>query len=183
MGSHGLRCVGGDRCRHLHDHRVDGGQYHRPGDLDLVRDRRDRLWTGRTVLRGVRLDGAGGGQCLHVLLRDVRRIRRLDHRVGPDPRVRGRCGGGGQGLVELSGHGVRFRRRHRGFRWAATGLGCAADHRLRHRHSGVGHQALGGGQPGDHRDQGGGGPARGGGRRLLHQDGELHAVRPARRGR
>ena len=67
--------------------------------------------------------------------------------------------------------------------WVASGLGRPADHRLRDRHPGVGHQAVRGGQPGDHGDQGGGGAARRGRRRVLHQDGELHAVRPARGGR
>jgi amino acid transporter len=34
VGPHRLRSVGGDRCRHLHDHRVHRRQYHRPGDLE-----------------------------------------------------------------------------------------------------------------------------------------------------
>ena len=72
VGSHRLRGVRGDRRGHLHDHRVDGGKHHRPGDLHLVRIRRDRLRTGRAVLRRVRLNGARRGQRLHLLLRDVR---------------------------------------------------------------------------------------------------------------
>ena len=64
----------GDRGRHLHDHGVHRGQHHRACDLDLVRLRRRRLRPGRAVLRGVRLDGAGGRQRLHVLLRDLRRV-------------------------------------------------------------------------------------------------------------
>ena len=148
VGPHGLRRVGGDRRGHLHHHRVHGGQHHRPGDLDLVRHRRDRLRAGRAVLRRVRLDRAGRGQRLHVLLRDVRRVRRLDHRLGPDPGVRGRRGRRGQGLVELSGHGVRLRRRHSAISAGSTRLGRAADHRVRHHDPGVGHQAVGRGEPG-----------------------------------
>ena len=48
------------------------GKHHRPGDLHLVRVRRDRLRPGRAVLRRVRLNGARRGQRLHLLLRDVR---------------------------------------------------------------------------------------------------------------
>ena len=42
----------------------------------------------RALLRRVRLDRAGRRIGLHVLLRDARRADRLDHRLGPDPRVR-----------------------------------------------------------------------------------------------
>ncbi len=42
-----------------------------PGDLDLVPHRGDHLRVGGVVLRGVRLDAAGGRQRLHVFLRHL----------------------------------------------------------------------------------------------------------------
>ena len=180
VGSHRLRGVGRDRCRHLHHHRLHRGQYHRPRDRVVLRDRRDRVRPCRAVLRRVRLHAAGGGQRLHVLLRDVRRVHRLDHRLGSDPGVRGGRGRRRQRLVELSRHGVQLRRRHNGIRRSPTGLGRAADHRLRDRDLGVGHQAVGQSEPGDHRDQSLGRAAGGRGRGVLHQVRELHAVHPAR---
>ncbi len=124
----------------------------------------------------------GRGQRLHVLLRDVRRVRRVDHRLGSDPGVRGRGGRRRQGLVELSGHGVRLRRRHHRGRadsqvdWGALLIIAFVTAILAY-----GHQAVRRRQPGHHRDQGVGGAAGGRRRRLLHQGGELHAVHPARR--
>ena len=95
---HRLRRRGAHRRRHLHHHRARRRGHHRPGDRHLVRHRRDRLRVRGPLLRRVRLDGAGGGQCLHVLLRHVRRVHRLDHRLGPHPRVRPRRG---RGVEEL----------------------------------------------------------------------------------
>ena len=90
MGPDGLRCLGGGRRRHFHGDRVHRGQHHRPCDLGVVHLRRGHLRAGRAVLRRVRLDSAGRGQRLHLLLRHLRRVHRLDHRLGPDPGVRGR---------------------------------------------------------------------------------------------
>ena len=46
----------------------------------------------RAVLRRVRGHDAGGRQRLYLRLHHARRALRLDHRLGPDPRVRGRRG-------------------------------------------------------------------------------------------
>ena len=43
------------------------------------------------LLRRDGLDDPDRRQRLHLLLRDARRVHRLDHRLGPDPRVRARA--------------------------------------------------------------------------------------------
>ena len=53
------------------------------------------------LLRRVRRHGAGRGQRLHLRLRDARRAVRVDHRLGPRARVRGRVEHGGARLVAL----------------------------------------------------------------------------------
>ena len=53
------------------------------------------------VLRGIRLHGARGGIGLHLCLRDAGRTLRLDHRLGPDSRIRRGVGHGGARLVAL----------------------------------------------------------------------------------
>ena len=72
-----------------------------PGADALVRGRRARLRLRRAVLRRVRLHGARGRLGLHLRLRHAGRAVRLDHRLGPDPRVRGRLGHRGPRLVAL----------------------------------------------------------------------------------
>ncbi len=104
----------------------------------------------------------------------------MDHRLGPDSGVRGRRGRRRQGLVELSRHGVRLRRWHNATRRHRSRLGRAAHHRLRHHDPGMGHQVVGGGEPGHHRHQGRGRAARGDRRGVLHQVLQLHAVHSAR---
>ena len=61
----------------------------RPGAATdaVVCGRRVRLRLCRALLRGVRLDGAGGRLRLHLRLRDARRALRLDHRLGSGPRI------------------------------------------------------------------------------------------------
>ena len=69
-----------------------------PARLVLVR-RSPRCVAARgAVLRRVRLDGAGVGVGLHVLLRHPRRADRLDHRLGPAARDDARRVGRGAGL-------------------------------------------------------------------------------------
>ena len=75
------------RHRHLRDHRR-GDRRLRPGDHPLLRPRRRHLRVLRALLRRAGLDDPGLGQRLHVHLRDARRARGVDHRLGPDPRVR-----------------------------------------------------------------------------------------------
>ena len=87
-----------DRLRRRRDHRHRHLRADRRGRQDhggargghLLRDRRRRLRAGRPLLRRVRLHRAGGGLGLHVLLRHPRRVRRLDHRLGPRPGARAR---------------------------------------------------------------------------------------------
>ena len=109
--------------RHTHG-RHRGSHGSRTGHRPVLRSRGGRLRLGGPLLRGVRVDGPGRGQRLHVLVRDARRARRLDHRLGPDPRVRDR----------------QHRRRHLVvgyFEHAPRGVSAStsrglADHRLPH---------------------------------------------------
>ena len=71
----------------------------RAGHPAVLRRRRPRLPLRRPLLRRVRLPGPGGRQRLHLRLRHPGRAARLDHRLGPDPRIR---------------HGLRLRRRRPG---------------------------------------------------------------------
>ncbi len=84
------------------------GDAARPGagpSLDaLVRPHRRRLRVHRALLRRVRLDGADLRLGLHLRLRDPGRARRLDHRLGPDHRVRGRQRRRGHLLGQLLPH-------------------------------------------------------------------------------
>ena len=57
--------------------------------------------SGGPLLRGVRVDRADRRLGLHLRLRHAGRVRRLDHRLGPDPRVRARRGHRRGGLVGL----------------------------------------------------------------------------------
>ena len=89
----------GHRRHHRHRHLRD----HRRGDRRL-RARRSSssfVLAGvtcallRALLRRAGVDDPGLRQRLHLRLRDAGRARRLDHRLGPDPRVR-RLGRGGR---------------------------------------------------------------------------------------
>ena len=102
-GHHGLKRTLGpvrpDRARHRRHHRRRPVRAHRRGrrrttparrsTLGLHRRRR-RLRVRRPLLRRVRLDDPDRRQRLHLLVRDDGRAGRLDHRLGPGPRVRGR---------------------------------------------------------------------------------------------
>ena len=142
MGPDRLRCLGGHRRGHLHHHGVDRGRHHRARHLDLVRPRSDRLRVGGPVLRRVRVDSAGGRQCLHVLLCELRRGGCLDHRLGPGARVRRRRCDRRQELVDLSGRGVRLRRWRDRAGPTELRLGCRGDRRDRHHVARTGHQAV-----------------------------------------
>ena len=67
--------------------RAGGGAVRRAGHRPLVRPGRGRLPLRRPLLRRVRVDDPDRRQRLHLRLRDAGRARRLDHRLGPDPRV------------------------------------------------------------------------------------------------
>ena len=85
------------RHRHLRRHRR--GRRHRRARRDpLLRARRGRLHVLRALLRRARLVDPGVRQRVHLRVRDARRARRLDHRLGPDPRVR-RVGRRGRGRL------------------------------------------------------------------------------------
>ena len=75
------------RCRHL---RADGtrrGGERRAGDRPLVHPRRHRLRVRGAMLRRDGLHRSDLGQRLHVRVCDDGRAHRLDHRLGPHPRV------------------------------------------------------------------------------------------------
>ena len=89
---------GPDAARHRRDHRDghlrpdrDGRrQPGRPRHRALLRSGRARLRLRGALLRRVRVDDSDLRQRLHLRLRDARRDLRVDDRLGPDPRVRGR---------------------------------------------------------------------------------------------
>ena len=86
-----------DRARARRDHRHRHLRDHRRGDHDLravdhplLHPRRRDVHVLRAGVRGAGVLDPGLGQRLHLLLRHARRARGVDHRLGPDPRVR-RC--------------------------------------------------------------------------------------------
>ena len=72
-----------------------------PADHAVVRARRHRLRLCRPVLRRDGLDRPDRRQRLYLRLRDLGRNRRLDHRLGPDPRICARRGHRRDRLVGL----------------------------------------------------------------------------------
>ena len=138
------------RDRHLRSHRDRGVAERRARARALDDHLRRRLRVLRPVLCGVLRDGSGGRQRIHVCVRDDGRVHRVDHRLGPDSRVRAqRCDRGGW-LVRLFRQ-PRARCRHR---HPARAGGSAArrafqsagvHHRARRgRTAGDRHQAVGG---------------------------------------
>ncbi len=67
-----------------------------PVDCDFVLAGRGCVQFCRIVLRRTGVDDSDCGQRIHLLVRDARRNFRLDHRLGPDPRIRRQqcCRGG-----------------------------------------------------------------------------------------
>ena len=119
---HQLRALG----RGARPHRARAGRDHRHGhlrrdrrghrrrrarDRPLVRPGRRDLRLLGAVLRRAGLHHPGRGQRLHLLLRDDGRADRVDHRLGPDPRVlrlgRGRRGRLGPVLQRAARQPVR----------------------------------------------------------------------------
>ena len=84
---------------HLRPDRAGRPRQDGPGADALVRRRGGRLRLRGPLLRRVRLDGPGRRLGLHLRLRDARRALRLDHRLGPRPRVRRRLRHRGARLV------------------------------------------------------------------------------------
>ena len=88
-------CAGARRDREFPAHRQHGRSAHaRPSarraiDCDFVFPGGDRLQFCRIVLRRTGLDDPDRRQRLHLLLRNARRNFCLDHRLGPDSRIRG----------------------------------------------------------------------------------------------
>ena len=87
----------------------------------LVRAARRGLRARGALLRRTGVDDSASGQRLRLCVRDARRTRRLDHRLGSDPRVRRRQRGRGDLVGRLLQDVARWRGRH------AAGL---ADDRL-----------------------------------------------------
>ena len=99
--AHGAGHRRDDRHRSL---RLDGHRrqrLRRPVAHALVPAGRDRLRVRRALLLRAGQHGPGGRQCLHLRLCDARRADRLDHRLGPDPRIRDRLVRRRHRLVEL----------------------------------------------------------------------------------
>ena len=169
----------------LRPDRRGGGNGRGTCDHAVVRLRRDRVLPGGVVLRGVRVDRADRRIGLHVLLRQPRRARRLDHRLGPDARAGPRRGDRrvrlvavlpgrpDLGAVARAPAGVDLRRppqpRRRGDRAAADRPSVLRDPRVEQR------------QRGDRRDQAGDRPARDRRRPLVHPHRQLPPVHPADR--
>ncbi len=104
------------RRRHLRAHRHGGGAERRAGRGALVRPGGHRLASSPALCYAeFAVDGPDRGQRLHLRLRHAGRVRRLDHRLGPDPRVRPRRHHRGDRLVGLRGLVPRGHR-HRTFR-------------------------------------------------------------------
>ena len=77
-----------------------GRALRRSGPDALVRDFRIRLRVRGTLLRGICGADSAGGQRLHIRVCRARRTFRVDHRLGPDARIRHGCEHGFVGLVE-----------------------------------------------------------------------------------
>ena len=105
----------GHRHRHLRHHRR-GHRRRRPVDHHLLRPGGRHVPVLGLLLRRAGLVDPGLGQRLHLRLRDARRARRVDHRLGPDPRVRRRGGRGGRRLGRLPevAAGLALRHHHPG---------------------------------------------------------------------
>ena len=73
----------------------------RPVDHHLLRPRGRDVPVLGLLLRRTGLVDPGLGQRVHLRLRDPGRAGRVDHRLGPDPRVRRGGGGGRRGLGRL----------------------------------------------------------------------------------
>ena len=100
----------------------EGDRRRRPVDHRLLRARGRHVPVLGLLLRRAGLVDPGLGQRVHLRLRDAGRARRVDHRLGPDPRVRR---GGGRGRRRLG-------------RLPEVAAGLA----LRHHHPGVDRRAA-----------------------------------------
>ena len=87
--------------------RTIGAAGRRSGDHAFVRAGGHRLPLRGAVLRGTGLDDSHRRQRLHVRLRDPGRDLRVDHRLGPDPRIRRLEHVGGGGILGLFPGSVR----------------------------------------------------------------------------
>ena len=86
-----------------------GRRERRPGGRAVVHRGGHRVGVRRPLLRRDGLDDPHLGERVHLLVRDDGRARRVDHRLGPDPRVPGR---GGRRQRRLVGVRRRFPARH-----------------------------------------------------------------------
>ena len=187
------------RCHHRHRHlrpdRPGGRGECRTGDRAVDGPRRADERPGGAVLFRVRVERAGRGLGLHVCLCDARRVRRLDHRLGPHPRVRARRGHGRRRLVRQSrdaarpaGHELSRRAERRARDARARGRRRPGDGRLQRagrardrRGHGAPHlrrQRVGDGQLGHRRHQGRRRADRDWRRGVLHRSGQLAPVHP-----
>ena len=145
----------------------------------------------RPLLRGVRGHDPHRGQRLRLRLRDPGRDHRLDHRVGPDPRVRGRVHDRLRRLERLlPEHPGRLRHPPPPVDDRRPQRGAGGDHQpARGDHRPPHHRPPGQGGPGErplqrrHRDhQAGGGAVLHRGGRAPREGRELASLRPLRMG-
>ena len=78
-----------------------------PGDHAVVSGCGPGVRVRGALLRGVRVDDPDRRQRLHLRLRDARRAGRVDDRLGPDPRIRGRLDDRGDRLERLHAAAAR----------------------------------------------------------------------------
>ena len=84
-----------------------GRALRRAGADAVLRSLRIGLRVRGLVLCGIRRHDSAGGQRLHLRLRHARRTLRLDHRLGPDARIRHGREHGLLGMVEPLHRGAR----------------------------------------------------------------------------
>ena len=131
------------------------------------------------VLRRVRLDDSGRRQRLHLRLRDARRAVRLDHRLGPHPRIRGRVDDRRHRLERLLPDASS-----RGFgldlpAWMAAGARRTGRHQPAGRpHRAADHCAAGDRRPRERPVQRRHGGRQAGGRAVLHRGGRSATSTP-----
>ena len=127
---------------HRRDHRRGNLRAHRGrhrgarrtvGDPGVHR-RGSRLSVRRPLLRRVRVDDPDRRQRLHLLVRDDGRVRGLDHRLGPGPRIRGRSGDGGHRLERVLQQGARVPRLDIPYQWRHSPLESAGWRPRDHEH-------------------------------------------------
>ena len=159
------------RHRHLRADRHRGGQPGGSGHRRVVSGRRPRLRVCGPVLRRVRLDDPHRGQRLYLRVRHARRDLRVDDRLGPHSRVRGRVDDRRRRLERVfPADPRRLRPAPAGVDdGVAVGDGRRGDQPAGRDHRAVHHGAARRGRPRERALQRGDGRHQAGGRAVLHR--------------